>query len=235
MTLLVMHPACLAHEMGDGHPERPDRLRAIDRAFESEAFQMLARDIAPRADIAAIARVHPHEYVEALRAATPTRGFTVIDQDTSMSPATFEAALRSAGGAIFAVDEVMTGKATNAFVATRPPADIHDADGLLLLQQSGDRGASCADDLPAPSASQSSTSTCIMAMARSITSGTSGTSCTLRPMRCRFSRGQASLANEASTIRSSTRRCAQASRSEQLKGHRYAEGVTRRRLMRNGR
>src|SRR5271165_1619273 len=121
MTLLVMHPACLAHEMGDGHSERPDRLRAIDRAFESEAFQMLARDIAPRADIAAIARVRPHEYVEALRAATPTRGFTVIDQDTSMSPATFEAALRSAGGAIFAVDEVMTGKATNAFVATRPP------------------------------------------------------------------------------------------------------------------
>jgi len=84
---------------------------------------MLARDIAPRADIAAIARVRPHEYVEALRAATPTRGFTVIDQDTSMSPATFEAALRSAGGAIFAVDEVMTGKATNAFVATRPPAE----------------------------------------------------------------------------------------------------------------
>jgi len=87
MTLLVTHPACLAHEMGEGNPDGPDRLRAIERAFESEAFQMLARDIAPRADIAAIARVHPIEYVDSLRAGTPTQGLTVIDQDTSMSPA----------------------------------------------------------------------------------------------------------------------------------------------------
>jgi acetoin utilization deacetylase AcuC-like enzyme len=38
-----------------------------------------------------------------------------------MSPGSFEAALRGAGGAVLAVDEVMTGKAANAFVATRPP------------------------------------------------------------------------------------------------------------------
>ena len=92
---------------------------------------MLARDIAPRADIAAIARVHPIEYVESLRAGTPTQGLTVIDQDTSMSPATFEAALRSAGGAIFAVDEVMAGKARNAFVATRPPG--HHAETTMPM------------------------------------------------------------------------------------------------------
>jgi acetoin utilization deacetylase AcuC-like enzyme len=120
-TLLITHPACMAHDMGEGHPEQPDRLRAIERAFESETFQILARDAAPRAEIAAIARAHPLEYIEALRAATPTRGHVAIDQDTSMSPGTFEAALRSAGGAIFAVDEVMARKARNAFVATRPP------------------------------------------------------------------------------------------------------------------
>jgi acetoin utilization deacetylase AcuC-like enzyme len=120
-TLLISHPACLAHDMGEGHPEQPDRLRAVERAFESENFQILARDVAPRAEISAIARVHPLDYVEALRAATPTQGHTVIDQDTSMSPGTFEAALRSAGGAVFAVDEVMTRKVRNAFVATRPP------------------------------------------------------------------------------------------------------------------
>ena len=131
MTLLIMHPACLAHEMGEGHPERPDRLRAIDRALESEGFQMLARDVAPRADVGAIMRVHPPEYVEALRAATPTQGHTVIDQETLMSPATFEAALRSAGGAIFAVDEVMTGKAANVVVATRPPG--HHAEATMPM------------------------------------------------------------------------------------------------------
>ncbi len=120
-TLLISHPACLAHDMGEGHPERPDRIRAVDRALESEIFQMMARDAAPRADIAVIARVHPVDYIEAIRAATPTQGHVAIDQDTSMSPGTFEAALRSVGGAVFAVDEVMTRKVHNAFVATRPP------------------------------------------------------------------------------------------------------------------
>ena len=120
-TLVISHPACLEHDMGEGHPERPDRVRAIERALESEAFQMLARDAAPRADLAAIARVHPQDYIEAIRAAAPKHGPTAIDQDTSMSPGTFEAALRAAGGAVFAVDEVMGGKVRNAFVSTRPP------------------------------------------------------------------------------------------------------------------
>ncbi len=120
-TLLISHPACLSHDMGEGHPERPDRLRAVERALEAETFQMLARDPAPRGEIAAITRVHPVDYVEALRAASPPQGLIMIDQDTSMCPATFEAALRSVGGAVFAVDEVMTGKVKNAFVATRPP------------------------------------------------------------------------------------------------------------------
>jgi acetoin utilization deacetylase AcuC-like enzyme len=120
-TLVISHPACLAHDMGEGHPERPDRLRAIERALESEVFQMLARDSAPRADVDAIARVHPKEYIAAIRAAEPEEGLAAVDPDTSMSPGTFEAALRSAGGAMFAVDEVMGGKVRNAFVATRPP------------------------------------------------------------------------------------------------------------------
>ena len=120
-TLLISHPACLLHDMGVGHPEQPDRLRAINRAMESEVFQMLVRDVAPRAEISAIARVHPLDYIEAIWAATPSQGHTAIDDETSMSPGSFEAALRSVGGAIFAVDEVMTRKVRNAFVATRPP------------------------------------------------------------------------------------------------------------------
>ena len=107
--------------MGEGHPERPDRLRAIDRALEVEAFQLLARDSAPRADIDPIVRVHPAEYVEAIRKASPTQGLVQIDPDTSMCPATYEAALRAAGGAVFAIEEVLAGRVRNAFVATRPP------------------------------------------------------------------------------------------------------------------
>ena len=47
-TLFVTHPACLNHLTPSGHPERPDRLRAIDRALEDERFQSLARVSAPQ-------------------------------------------------------------------------------------------------------------------------------------------------------------------------------------------
>jgi acetoin utilization deacetylase AcuC-like enzyme len=120
-TLLITHPACLDHLTPLGHPERPDRLRAIEHALEAEKFQSLARVLAPRAELETIALCHPMDYVLEIRDATPAEGLVHIDADTSMSPGSFEAALRAAGGAVHAVDEVMTGKAVNAFVATRPP------------------------------------------------------------------------------------------------------------------
>ncbi len=120
-TLLITHPACLEHLMPLGHPERPDRLRAIAHALEAEKFQMLARVEAPRAELETIALCHPMDYILQLRDATPAEGLVQLDADTSMSPGTFEAALRAAGGAVHAVDEVLEKKAVNAFVATRPP------------------------------------------------------------------------------------------------------------------
>jgi acetoin utilization deacetylase AcuC-like enzyme len=61
------------------------------------------------------------DYITAVREAGPKEGLIHLDADTAMSPGTFEAALRAAGGAIHAVDEVLTKKAANAFIATRPP------------------------------------------------------------------------------------------------------------------
>ena len=120
-TLLLSHPACLNHLTPAGHPERPDRLRAIDQVLEHEKFQSLARVEAPLGPLNVIALCHPMDYVEAIRDASPAEGLVRLDADTSMSPGSFEAALRAVGGAKLAVDEVMTGKAVNAFVATRPP------------------------------------------------------------------------------------------------------------------
>jgi acetoin utilization deacetylase AcuC-like enzyme len=120
-TLLIMHPACLEHIPPLGHPERPDRLRAIEQALEDERFQSLAREQAPAASPEVIALCHPPEYIEAIQEAVPKEGLVRLDTDTSMSPGSFEAALRAAGGAQRAVDEVMEGKVANAFVATRPP------------------------------------------------------------------------------------------------------------------
>ena len=120
-TLLITHPACLKHLTPLGHPERPDRLRAIERALEDERFQHLLRVEAPFANFDAIALCHPMRYITALRDESPKEGLVRLDADTSMSPGSFEAALRAAGGGIHAVDEVMSGRASNAFVAVRPP------------------------------------------------------------------------------------------------------------------
>ena len=120
-TLLITHPACLDHLTPMGHPERPDRLRAIERALEHEKFSHLARVEAPRADAETVALCHPAEYVEAIRDASPKEGIVHIDADTSMSPGSYEAALRAVGGGVLAVDEVVAKKAKNAFVAVRPP------------------------------------------------------------------------------------------------------------------
>ena len=120
-TLLISHPACLEHIVPQGHPERPDRLRAVERALEAEKFQVLARVEAPLASFETVALCHPMDYITSLRDASPDEGLIQLDGDTSMSPGTFEAALRAAGGAVLAVDEVLAKKANNAFVATRPP------------------------------------------------------------------------------------------------------------------
>ncbi|TMJ01502.1 MAG: histone deacetylase family protein [Alphaproteobacteria bacterium] len=120
-TLLLSHAACLNHLTPMGHPERPDRLRAIERALEHEKFQGLAREQAPMAALETIARAHPMDYIEQVRDASPREGMVRLDADTTMSPGSFEAALRGAGGAVAAVDEVMEGKVANAFVAVRPP------------------------------------------------------------------------------------------------------------------
>jgi acetoin utilization deacetylase AcuC-like enzyme len=120
-TLLLTHPACLLHDTGYGHPERADRLRAIDAALAAPAFKPLKREEAPLADLAAIERLHPQAYVEMVRAAIPARDHAWLDPDTVVSPGSWEAALRATGATIYAVDQVMAGKADNAFCAVRPP------------------------------------------------------------------------------------------------------------------
>ncbi|TAK47196.1 MAG: histone deacetylase family protein [Xanthobacteraceae bacterium] len=120
-TLLFTHPACLKHDMPPGHPENADRLRIIDETLAQERFMMLGREQAPLADLDIIGLVHPPEYIDQIREAAPREGIIYIDGDTSMSPGSLEASLRSAGGAIAAVDAVLTGATGNAFVSTRPP------------------------------------------------------------------------------------------------------------------
>ncbi|HUI21463.1 MAG TPA: histone deacetylase family protein [Methylocella sp.] len=135
-TLLISHPACLDHDTGPGHPERPDRLRAILEALDHEDFARLRRADAPGIDRAAVLRVHPEPYADAIEAAAPAQGRVHLDPDTVMSAKSFTAIAHCVGGIKMAVDEVMGGAASNAFVATRPPghhAGIASAMGFCFF------------------------------------------------------------------------------------------------------
>src|SRR5712692_1668448 len=165
-TLLITHPACLDHLTPAGHPERPDRLRAIDRALGHERFRALVRVEAPRASLETIALCHPMNYVTAVRDASPKEGLLGLDADTTMSPGSFEAALRAAGGAVHAVDEVMAGKAPT------PSAPRARPDTTPRPRARWDSASSTMPPLlpatlrknTASSAPPSSTSTCTTAM-----------------------------------------------------------------------
>ena len=120
-TLLLTNSASLNHVVPEGHPERPDRMRAIQQALSPDKFNALQRGEAPMGSLDHVALCHSEHYVEELRHIAPTEGLVYIDGDTSMSPGTWEAVMRGVGGATAAVDAVMGGKNANAFVATRPP------------------------------------------------------------------------------------------------------------------
>ncbi len=132
-TLLLSHPNCLLHDTGPHHPERPDRLRAIEQVLREPKFNGLIRAEAPLADTNVIKRVHSLVFIESLRQAEPKAGElrVMVDSDTPMAHGTFEAALRSCGGAVEAVDQVMSGKVKNAFCATRPPG--HHAETQTVM------------------------------------------------------------------------------------------------------
>jgi acetoin utilization deacetylase AcuC-like enzyme len=130
-TRLYTHPIYLEHVTPPGHPERPDRLKAIARALDAEAFAGLDRREAPLAELAAVELAHPAEYVERIRAATPETGIVRIDADTSMSPKSFQAALTAVGAAMAAVDDVWSGEADNVFVAARPPGHHAERDTAM--------------------------------------------------------------------------------------------------------
>jgi len=136
-TLYITHDAFLNHDTGEWHPERPARLRAIGQALSDEKFQNLRRAEAPRAAREQILRAHPGRYFDFLERSQPKDGLVVLDGgDTVISPGTWEAALRSAGAGIQAVDEVMQGLAANAFCAVRPPghhAEAQRACGFCLF------------------------------------------------------------------------------------------------------
>ena len=125
-TLLITHPSFVNHDTGYGHPERPDRMRAIDKVLGHELFKDLKRAEAPlRDDVEQqIALAHPQAYIDAIKDARPGEGEESVrlDPDTVLSPASWEPVLRAVGAGLMAVDQVLdpASGVRNAFCQVRP-------------------------------------------------------------------------------------------------------------------
>ncbi|WP_090330052.1 histone deacetylase family protein [Nitratireductor aquibiodomus] len=135
-TRFYTHPICREHLTPPGHPERPDRLRVIVDRLDDEPFAYLERLEAPLADEETVLLAHPAEHLDKVKASIPDEGLAVIDDDTTVSPKSLEAALTAIGGALAGVDDVFSGEAGNVFVAGRPPghhAEKNRAMGFCLF------------------------------------------------------------------------------------------------------
>lgn len=135
-TFMYSHPACIEHDPGEYHPERPDRLRAVMAGLEDDAFKHLERHEAPIVDLAQVKLVHEAEYVDMIMDSVPSEGRVRLDPDTVMSTKSGEATQRAAGAGIAAVDAVVAKQAQNAFCAVRPPghhAESSQAMGFCLF------------------------------------------------------------------------------------------------------
>jgi acetoin utilization deacetylase AcuC-like enzyme len=132
----VYHPACLEHNNGPSHPERPQRISAVhQRVTASGLLDRLVQVPPEPCPVERLEQVHERSYVAALREAC-RQAPTWLDPDTGVSAGSWDAALLSAGGAVAACDAVMSGKVGAAFVATRPPghhAEAGQAMGFCLL------------------------------------------------------------------------------------------------------
>ncbi|HET8813769.1 MAG TPA: histone deacetylase [Solirubrobacterales bacterium] len=121
--LYFSHPACLEHDPREGmlgHPESPERLRAIEAALAERGWLGWERREAPAATESELTLVHAPEHVEGIRELCRSGG-GAIDIDTYAGEASWEAALRAAGGACEMTRALLAGEARVGFSACRPP------------------------------------------------------------------------------------------------------------------
>jgi acetoin utilization deacetylase AcuC-like enzyme len=120
-VLFLTHERYLDHDLGRGHPERPERLRSVLAGVEAAGLgEALVRDVPRPATSAELALVHDPELVARV-VKLDAEGGGWLDADTAMSGSSYAAALLAAGAGLTAVDALDRGVADSAFCAVRPP------------------------------------------------------------------------------------------------------------------
>ena len=135
-TLLLSQRNFESHATPPGHPERPDRIRAVEEALGAPGFARLLRRDAPQADLGLAALVHDADYLPALAQTRPAEGIAQIDEDTFVSARSLEAAASALGAGLAGLEAVLLGEVDNAFCAVRPPghhAERHRPMGFCLI------------------------------------------------------------------------------------------------------
>jgi acetoin utilization deacetylase AcuC-like enzyme len=121
----LRHDASLRHDI-PGHPERPERIVALESEADRHDWFGFARVEAPAAARDLLHAVHPEEHVAFIEELS-ARGGGMIDMDTAAMGETFEAALHAAGGAAALVDALLGREAPSGFSALRPPGHHAEA------------------------------------------------------------------------------------------------------------
>lgn len=128
-TGFVWTPRYIEHDTGPGHPERPDRARALYRYFDETGLLDALQLVEPRpAELEHVHRVHDLAYVERFRAACTEGAESIDTPECPVCPPSFEIARLAAGAPLTAVDAVMSGTLRNAFCAVRPPGHHAERD-----------------------------------------------------------------------------------------------------------
>ena len=120
-TAFYTHSDFQLHFNGDGHPERPQRLEAIEGAVRGAGiWDELAHPTFESATELDLARCHTRAHIERVKALSSSGGGW-LDGDTHVGAESFAVAKLASGAAIAATRAVLNGEFPNAFVAARPP------------------------------------------------------------------------------------------------------------------